>query len=75
MYEECKKIYTPVLEMEKNISIFTEKKPRLVNESLEAIFRKLRDQLKSLQDETVNCVSETESECIRNCNEFKSIAN
>lgn len=75
LYEECKKIYSSVLEMEKNISIFTEKKPRLVTESLEAIFRNFRDQLKSLQDETVNCVSETESECIRNCNEFKSIAN
>lgn len=75
LYEECNKIYTSVLEMEKKISIFTHKKPRPVTESLESIFRKFGDQLKSLQDDTANCVSETETECIRNCNEFKSTAN
>lgn len=75
LYEECKKMYTPVLEMEKNISSFTEKKPRPVTESLEDIFKILRNQLKSLQDDTAYCVTETESECIRNCNEFKSTAN
>lgn len=75
LYEEYKKIYTSVLEMENNISIFTEKKPRPVTESLETIFRKFRDQLKSLQDDTAYCVTDTESECIRNCNEFKSTAN
>lgn len=75
LYEECKKIYTSVLEMEMKISIFTEKKPRPVTESLESIFRKFENQLKSLQDDTANCISETESECVRNCNEFKSTAN
>lgn len=43
LYEECKKIYIFVFEMEKNILIFIEKKLRLVNESLEVIFRKFRD--------------------------------
>lgn len=75
LYEECKKMYIFVFEMEKNILSFIEKKLRLVIESLEDIFKIFRNQLKLLQDDIVYCVIEIELECIRNCNEFKFIVN